>query len=97
MHSRMAGNKFNQNVSDETYEKLISKKKTYLRVQKNKYITSKLKGKKYILIGNDEKPRTRFRIESVKEKTGSIVEDIYGTMVTGPYLAIELKLRKKTP
>ncbi len=94
----MAGLNANQKVSDLTYTALLSMEKTRIIVQSNDYYASKLKGKKYLVIENDEKtmPKKRFRIESVKEGTGSITEDIYGTTITGPHLRIDLKLREKT-
>ena len=94
----MAGLNANQKVSDLTYTALLSMEKTNIIVQSNYYYASKLKGKKYLVIENDEKtmPKKRFRIESVKEGTGSITEDIYGTTITGPHLRIDLKLREKT-
>lgn len=94
----MAGLNANQKVSNQTYIALISKEKTSLIVQSNDYYASKLKGKKYLVIENDEKPKPkkRFRIESVTEGTGSITEDIYGTTITGPHLIISLKFREKT-
>ena len=94
----MAGLNANQKVSDLTYTALLSMEKTSIIVQSNDYYASKLKGKKYLVIENDEKtmPKKRFRIESVKEGTGSITEDIYGTTITGPHLRIDLKLREKT-
>lgn len=94
----MAGLNANQKVSDQTYNALLNKEKTSLIVQSNDYYASKLKGKKYIVIENDEKsmPKKRYRIESVKEGTGSVTEDIYGTTITGPHLIISLKLREKT-
>ncbi len=94
----MAGLNANQKVSNQTYTALLSKEKTSLIVQSNDYYRRKLKGKKYLIIENDEKTRSkkRFRIESVREGTGSITEDIYGTTLTGPHLKIAVKLREKT-
>lgn len=95
----MAGQNAHQKVSDQTYEDLLSKVKKSLIVQRSDYYHNKLKGKKYLFIENDEqpgKPRKRYRIESIKEGTGTVTEDIYGTTVTGPHLEIQLKLREKT-
>ena len=94
----MAGANAHQNVSDQVYEALLNKTKTELLVQRSDYI-NKLKGKKYLIIENDEKPekpKARFLIQSINEETGSISEDIYGQTVNGLYLRIELKLRQKT-
>ena len=95
----MAGANANQNVSDQVYEVLLNKTKTELLVQRSDYYIKKLKGKKYLIIENDEKPEkpnARFLIQSINEETGSIREDIYGQIVNGLYLRIELKLRQKT-
>lgn len=94
----MAGQNAHQKVSDKTYTMLLNKEKTGIRVQKNEYYLNKLRGKKYLIIENDEKdlPKKRYRIESIKEGTGSITEDIYGTTITSPHLNISLKLREKT-
>ena len=95
----MAGANAHQNVSDQVYEALLNKTKTELLVQSSDYYKNKLKGKKYLIIENDEKPekpKARFLIQSINEKTGSIFEDIYGQNVNGLYLRIELKLRQKT-
>ena len=94
----MAGLNAHQKVSDNTYADLLSMKKTYLTVQKNDFYLNKLKGKKYLIIENDEKdmPKKRYRIESLKEGTGAVTEDIYGTTITGPHIKINLKLREKT-
>ena len=95
----MAGANAHQNVSDQVYEALLNKTKTEFLVQRSDYYMNKLKGKKYIIIENDEKPekpRARFLIQSVNEETGSIREDIYGQTDNGLYLRIELKLRQKT-
>jgi hypothetical protein len=95
----MAGANAHQNVSDQVYEALLNKTKTELLVQRSDYYINKLKGKKYLIIENDEKPekpKARFLIQSINEKTGSIREDIYGLAVKGLYLMIELKLRQKT-
>ncbi len=94
----MAGANAHQHVSDRVYEALLNKTKTELLVQRSDYL-NKLKGKKYLIIENDEKPektRVRFLIQSINEETGSIREDIYGQTVNGLYLRIELKLRQKT-
>jgi hypothetical protein len=95
----MAGANAHQNVSDQVYEALLNKTKTELLVQRSDYYINKLKGKKYLIIENDEKPekpKARFLIQSINEKTGSIREDIYGLAVKRLYLMIELKLRQKT-
>jgi len=95
----MAGANAHQHVSDRVYEALLNKTKTELLVQRSDYYLNKLKGKKYLIIENDEKPekpRARFRIQSISEETGSILEDIYGQNVNGLFLRIELKLRQKT-
>ncbi len=95
----MAGVNAHQHVSDQVYEVLLNKTKTDLLVQRSDYYLNKLKGKKYLIIENDEKPekpRARFLIRSINEETGSIREDIYGQIVNGLYLRIELKLRQKT-
>ena len=95
----MAGANAHQHVSDRVYEVLLNKTKTELLVQRSDYYLNKLKGKKYLIIENDEKPekpKARFLIQSINEKTGSIREDIYGQAVKGLYLRIELKLRQKT-
>ena len=95
----MAGANAHQNVSDQVYEVLLNKTKTELLVQRTDYYINKLKGKKYLIIENDEKPekpKVRFLIQSINEKTGSICEDIYGHAAKGLYLRIELKLRQKT-
>ena len=95
----MAGANAHQNVSDQVYEALLNKTKTEFLVQRSDYYIKKLKGKKYLIIENDEKPEkpgARFLIQSVNEETGSIREDIYGQTDNGLYLRIELKLRQKT-
>ena len=95
----MVGVNAHQNVSDQVYEAFLNKTKTVLLVQRGDYYINKLKGKRYLIIENDENPektKLRFLIQSVNEKTGSICEDIYGQTVNGPYLRIELKLRQKT-
>jgi hypothetical protein len=95
----MAGSNAHQNVSDQIYEVLLNKTKTELLVQRSDYYINKLKGKKYLIIENDEKPekpRARFLIRSINEETGFIREDIYNQTVNGHYLRIELKLRQKT-
>ena len=95
----MAGQNAHQKVPDKTYTALLNKKKTSLTVQKTSYYHNKLKGKKYLIIENDEdtnSPKKRYRIESITEGTGQTVEDIYGTLIDGPYLVVNLKLREKT-
>jgi hypothetical protein len=98
----MAGANAHQNVSDQVYEVLLNKTKTDLLVQRSDYYINKCaraKGKKYLIIENDEKPekpKARFLIQSINEETGSIREDIYGQTVNGLYLRIELKLGQKT-
>ena len=95
----MAGANAHQNVSDQVYEAFLNKTKTEFLVQRSDYYINKLKGKKYLIIENDEKPekpKLRFLIQSVNEETGSIFEDIYGQTVNGLYLRIVLKLRQKT-
>jgi hypothetical protein len=95
----MAGANAHQHVSDQVYEALLNKTKTEFLVQRSDYYLNKLKGKKYLIIENDEKPekpRARFLIQSINEETGSIHEDIYSQTVNGLYLRIELKLRQKT-
>ncbi len=95
----MAGANVHQKVSDQVYEDLINKTKAELLVQRSDYYINKIRGKKYLIIENDEnpeKPKTRFLIDSVQEKTGSIREDIYGQIVNGLYLRIALKPRQKT-
>ena len=94
----MAGANAHQNVSDQVYEAFLNKTKTEFLVQRSDYYINKLKGKKYLIIENDEKPekpKLRF-IQFVNEETGSIFEDIYGQTVNGLYLRIVLKLRQKT-
>lgn len=95
----MAGLNANQKVSDQTYTALLSKEKTSIIVQKNDYYSHKLNGKKYLVIENDEKPekpKKRYRIMSITDGTGSVIEDIYGTTITGPHIRVNLKLREKT-
>ena len=95
----MAGANAHQKVSDKTYMDLLNKTKTELLVQLSDYYINKLRGKKYLIIENDEnpdKPSARFLIQSVNEETGSIMEDIYGQTVNGLHLRISLKLREKT-
>ena len=95
----MAGANAHQHVSDRVYEALLNKTKTEFFVQRSDYYLNKLKGKKFLIIENDEKPEktgARFLIQSINEETGSIREDIYGQTVNGLYLRIELKLRQKT-
>ena len=95
----MAGLNANQKVSDQTYTALLSKEKTSITVQKNDYYRHKLNGKKYLIVENDEKPekpKKRYRIESIIEGTGPTIEDIYGTTITGPHIKVSLKLREKT-
>jgi len=95
----MAGANAHQSVSDQVYEVLLNKTKTELLVQRSDYYLNKLKGKKHLIIENDEKPekpKARFLVQSINEETGSIREDIYGQTVNGLYLRIELKLRQKT-
>jgi len=95
----MAGANAHQKVSDKIYEALLSKTKTHLVVQVSDYYTKKLRGKKYLIIENDEnpeKPSARFLIQSIVEVSGHVVEDIYGQSIGGPSLKINLKLRQKT-
>lgn len=95
----MAGANAHQKVSDQVYEDLLNKTKTDLLVQVSDYYTRKLRGKKYLIIENDEKPEkpnARFLIQSVKEVSGHVREDIYSQSIGGPYLRISLKLRQKT-
>lgn len=95
----MAGANAHQKVSDQVYVDLLDKTKTELLVQMSDYYINKLRGKKYLIIENDEKPdkpKARFLIQSIKEESGSISEDIYGQSINGPYLKISLKLRHKT-
>ena len=95
----MAGANARQKVSDKVYEALLSKTKTHLVVQVSDYYTRKLRGKKYLIIENDEKPEkpgARFLIQSKTEVSGPVVEDIYGQRIGGPSLRISLKLRQKT-
>ena len=95
----MAGANAHQKVSDRVYEDLINKTKTDLLVQVSDYYTRKLRGKKYLIIENDEKPEkpnARFLIQSIVEVSGHVREDIYGQSIGGPYLRISLKLRQKT-
>ena len=70
----MAGVNASQNVSDQVYELLLNKTKTERLVQRSDYYINKLKGKKYLIIENDEipeKPRARFLIQSINEETGA--------------------------
>jgi hypothetical protein len=93
------GQNSHQKVPDETYIALLCQEKTNLTVQKTCYYHNKLKGKKYLIIENDENPESpkkRYRIESITEGSGQTVEDIYGTIINGPHLVINLKLREKT-
>ena len=95
----MAGVNAHQKVSDQVYVDLLDKTKTELLVQMSDYYINKLRGKKYLIIENDEKPdkpKARFLIQSIKEESGSISEEIYGQSINGPYLKISLKLRHKT-
>ena len=95
----MAGANSHQKVSDRVYADLMNKTKTDLLVQRSDYYINKLRGKKYLIIENDEKPDkpdARFLIQSVKEESGPVREDIYGQNVGGPYLRIQLKPRQKT-
>ena len=95
----MAGANAHQKVSNQVYEDLLNKTKTDLHVQRSDYYINKLRGKKYLIIANDEKPEKptiRYLIQSVKEERGAISEDIYGQSLNGPYLRISLKLRQKT-
>ena len=95
----MAGANAHQKVSDQTYMDLLNKTKTELLVQLSDYYINKLRGKKYLIIENDEnpdKPRARFLIQSIKEESGPVREDIYGQSIGGPYLRIQLKPRQKT-
>ena len=95
----MAGANAHQKVSDQVYEDLLNKAKTNLLVQVSDYYTRKLRGKKYLIIENDEnpeKPNTRFIIQSIDEVSGPVREDIYGQSIGGPSLRISLKLRQKT-
>jgi len=95
----MAGANAHQKVSDQLYEDLLNETKTELLVQVSDYYINKLRGKKYLVIENDEKPdkpRARFLIQSVQEVSGPVREDIYGQNIGGPYLRISLKLRQKT-
>ena len=95
----MAGANAHQKVSDRVYTDLMNKTKTDLLVQRSDYYINKLRGKKYLIIENDEKPDkpdARFLIQSVKEESGPVREDIYGQNVGGPYLRIQLKPRQKT-
>ena len=73
----MAGANAHQKVSDHVYEDLLNKTKTELLVQVSDYYTKKLKGKKYLIIENDEnpkKPNARFLIQSITEVSGHVVE-----------------------
>jgi hypothetical protein len=95
----MAGANAHQKVSDQTYMDLLNKTKTELLVQQSDFYINKLRGKKYLIIENDEKPDkpdARFLIQSIKEEPGPVREDIYGQSIGGPYLRIQLKLRQKT-
>ncbi len=95
----MAGANAHQKVSDQTYMDLLNKTKTELLVQLSDYYINKLRGKKYLIIENDEKPEkpsARFLIQSVVEVEGPVVEDIYDQRIGGPSLRIGLKLRQKT-
>lgn len=95
----MAGANAHQKVSNQVYEDLLNKTKTNLLVQVSDYYTRKLRGKKYLIIENDEnpeKPNARFIIQSIEEVSGPVREDIYGQSIGGPYLRISLKLRQKT-
>ena len=95
----MAGANAHQKVSDQVYEDLLNRTKTELLVQVSDYYTKKLRGAKYLIIENDEKPEkpsARFLIQSIKEMSGPIREDIYGQSIGGPYMRIYLKLRQKT-
>jgi hypothetical protein len=95
----MSGQNAHQKVSGIIYMALLNKKKTSLTIQKTNYYLNKLKGKKYLIIENDENPNSpkkRYRIESISEGSGQTVEDIYGTVISGEYLVLNLKLRKKT-
>ena len=95
----MAGANSHQKVSDRVYADLMNKTKTDLLVQRSDYYINKLRGKKYLIIENDEKPDkpdARFLIQSVKEESGPVREDIYGQSIGGPYLRIQLKPRQKT-
>jgi hypothetical protein len=99
MYYTMAGANANQKVSNKVYEDLLNNTKTDLLVQRSDYYINKLKGKKYLIIENDEKPekpKSRYLILSIKEETGAIREDIYGQSLNGPHLRISLKIRQRT-
>jgi hypothetical protein len=74
----MAGANAHQNVSDQVYEALLNKTKAELLVQRSDYYINKLKGKKYLVIENDErpeKPRARFQRTLPEDRTQAQAED----------------------
>ena len=94
----MAEANAHQHESDQVYEALLNRPRLS-SVQRSNYYLNKLKGKKYLINENKEKPekpRARVLILSINDETGSIREDIYGQIVNGLYLRIDLKLRQKT-
>ncbi len=82
----MAGANAHQHVSDQVYEALLNKTKTELRVQRSNYYLNKLKGKKYLINENKErpeKPRARFLILSINDKQDPSVRIFTARSSTG--------------
>lgn len=87
-----------QGVSDAVYMEFVDVVRDVFVVQSNEYFKRKLRGKKYLILVNDEveKPEVRFRIVSVDEAHDGGQEDVYGAFVSGPVLFIKLLRRDKT-
>jgi hypothetical protein len=87
-----------QEVSDATYCDFVDGVRSVFVVQSNEYYVHKLRGKKYFLLVNEERPEkpvVRFRIESVEKGHGEAQEDIYGHYITGQHIKITLLKRQK--
>ena len=87
-----------QGVSDSVYSDFVGGVRDVFFVQNNDYFKRRLKGKKYLLLVNDEcpeKPEVRFRIESIEEGYGGTQEDVYGRHITGSHIEIKLLKRQK--
>ena len=93
------GKNLRQGVSDGVYTDFAEGKRDQLILQDNDYYAHKLKGIKYIWLVNEELPEKqeiRYKIEDITKGHGGAQEDIYGQYLTGSYLCIRLKKRKKT-
>jgi hypothetical protein len=88
-----------QGVPEDVYSEFVDRIRDELILQDNDYYARKLKGIKYLWLVNEqdsERPETRYRIEDIQRGYGGAQEDIYGQYLTGSYLRVKLKKRKKT-